>query len=113
MHRPQTETNKKTKGDQILAAVLKSLKSFLDTDQDYELMSASWTSMMESIIDHSYYSPPLEWLGLLKPTTARAPGMVASTASERDTERITRENVPQIVHADWSKKDRDRANEVS
>ena len=105
----------KSKAMQILDAVRKTLKDFLKDDDEFNMYMDTWTASMEALEKDNNCSEPLPWRPLRMSSNqqvSRDRGQTRPVNQRRDTERQIREEVPQILHENWAKKDRDRANEV-
>ena len=106
---------KKSKARKILECVLKSLKAFLQDDEKYKIYESTWTAAMESLEQCNSIADALPWVPLLTrnaATPSAAESTLSRPTSRQNTEQHIREIIPQAIHSQWSKKDRDRANEV-
>ena len=105
----------KSKAMQILDAVRKTLKDFLKEGDEFNMYMDTWTASMEALEKNNNCSDPLPWRPLRMSSNqqgSRAREQTRPVNQRRDTERQIREEVPQVLHENWTKKDRDRANEV-
>ena len=108
-------SGKKSKAQKILEAVLKSLKAFFQDEETYKFYESSWTASMADLAERNSIAEVAPWLPLLDgtaATTSTSASALPRSSSQQNVEQQIREIVPQIVHANWSKKDKDRANEV-
>ena len=105
---------RKSKAAKILESVLKTLKTFLQDDEKYKVYESAWTKAMEELENDNNIAEALPWLPLpdMRSVTATRPTTMEHT-SRNNIEHRVREIVPQVVHADWSQKDKKRANEVN
>ena len=92
--------------------MLKSLKTFHKPGELFDKLAASWTASMKALEENSYISEAIPWIPLQNRPEREASRREPVSNSNKNTEQIVRENVPQILHAGWSQADRDRANQV-
>ena len=101
-----------TKADTILKAVLKSLKTFHKAGELFDKLAASWTTSMKELEENSHITEAIAWIPLQNGPAREVASSQAATPSVINTERVVRENVPQVIHPGWSVAEKDRANEV-
>ena len=97
----------------VLDAVLKCLKKFVKVDEQFEVLKATWTASMKNLEANDHITESIPWLPVPTSSGRRREAMNDPQVSARNTERDVRENVPQILHPDWTAADRKRANEVN
>ena len=97
----------------VLDAVLKCLKKFVKVDEQFEVLKATWTASMNNLEANDHITESIPWLPVPTSSGRRREAMNDPQVSARNTERDVRENVPQILHPDWTAADRKRANEVN
>ena len=105
----------KSKADVILDTVTKFLVSHCgkETDWFYD-KEEKWKKKLSDLAQGLGQSAPPEWMPL--PVKGEISGRAADSRVEvpkQTSERVTRERVPQIITKDWTKANRDRANEVT
>ena len=84
-----------------------------NTDWFYE-KEEKWKKKLSDLAQGLGQSAPPEWMPL--PDEGEISGRAADSRVEvpkQTSERVTRERVPQIITKDWTKANRDRANEVT
>ena len=111
----KTKRPAKSKADVILDTVTKFLVSHCgkNTDWFYE-KEEKWKKKLSDLAQGLGQSAPPEWMPL--PVKGEISGRAADSRVEvpkQTSERVTRERVPQIITKDWTKANRDRANEVT
>ena len=86
----------------------------MQDDEKYKVYESAWTKAMEELENNNNIAEALPWLPLpdMRSVTATRPTTMEQT-SRNNIEHRVREIVPQVVHADWSQKDKKRANEVN
>ena len=86
----------------------------MQDDEKYKVYESAWTKAMEELENNNNIAEALPWLPLpdMRSVTAARPTTMEQT-SRNNIEHRVREIVPQVVHADWSQKDKKRANEVN
>lgn len=88
------------------------METFLGQGEHFEQVKESWTQTMHALKNGEGVGSAPAWEPL---TTERTPQPVVDVTEQRATiitERQVRENVPQALHAGWSRADKDRANQV-
>ena len=80
----------------------------------YTEKEEKWKKKLSDLAQGLGQSAPPEWMPL--PDEGEISGRAADSRVEvpkQTSERVTRERVPQIITKDWTKANRDRANEVT
>ena len=90
-----------------MESVVKTLKAFLQDDEKYKVYESAWTKAMAELKNDNNIAEALPWLPLpdMRSVTATRPTTMEQT-SRNNIEHRVREIVPQVVHADWSQKDK-------
>ena len=112
-HACRTTRERKCKADSILETCLRSIKVHLGAGDKFEEAAASWTKKMAELKAGHGAPNQLLWKPLIARAHQRGGAEVVHVPAVQNTERVVRENVPQVVHPGWSTKDKKRANEVS
>lgn len=105
----------KSKADVILDTITKFPVSHCGKGTDWYIeKETKWILKLSNLAQGKGQSAPPEWMPL--PVKGEISGRAADSRVEvpkQTSERVTRERVPQIITKDWTKANRDRANEVT
>ena len=105
----------KSKADAILDTITRFLVSHCGKNTEcYTEKEEKWKKKLSDLAQGLSQSAPPEWMPF--PDEGEISGRAADSRVEvpvRTSERVTRERVPQIITKDWTKANRDRANEVT
>ena len=103
---------KKALADTVLEAVLKSLKKWCKDGDQFEALQSSWTATMNDLASNKHITEAIPWIAIPTEQFRSRDASQRPQLSVRNTEAHVRQNIPQILHANWTASDRERANQV-